>query len=159
MYWVRSFCPETVPPSVSNSLRRDLLFPARWKSKKAFEHVSPYLSQLEADRCRLCLTEFWNTSVSLLCEYDRIPLISSFVGFFYSWISANWIFLVQALIWAPWARFLSFERCRLHCVILSVAASSHGAQFWLIVGSGASPIQTSNMSFFLLSSLSRKMSK
>jgi hypothetical protein len=89
MYRVRSFCPETVPPSVSSSLRRDLLFPVRWKSKKAFERVSLYLSQLEAARCRLRSTEFWNTFVSLLCESDRIPLISLFVGLACSYILAS----------------------------------------------------------------------
>jgi hypothetical protein len=69
-----------VPPSVSNSLSRVLLFPARWKLKKILEHVSPYLSQLEAERCRLCSTDSWKTSVSLLWESDNISLISLFVG-------------------------------------------------------------------------------
>jgi hypothetical protein len=89
MYWVRSFCPVTVPPSITNSLNRVLLFTARWKSKKVLEHVSPYLSQLEAKRCLLRSTEFWNTSVSLLCKFDRMSLISSLAGFFCSWISAS----------------------------------------------------------------------
>jgi len=79
---VRSFWPVMDPVSVSNSRKRVFFFPIRWKSKKALEHVSPYLSQLDEEKWRLRLTEFWKTSARLPCESDylvrRIPLELNF---------------------------------------------------------------------------------
>ncbi len=89
MYKLRSLWPMTVPSSVSSSHRRVLFFPMRWKLKKALEQVSPYLNHLNAERCWLRSTEFWKTSASLPCAYERMPCTSAFVGSLWSWTSTN----------------------------------------------------------------------
>ncbi len=51
-----------VPPSVLSSLRGVHFLPMRWKSKKRFEHVSPYLNQ-EAELSLWFLATFsWRVS-------------------------------------------------------------------------------------------------
>jgi hypothetical protein len=46
-----------VPPFPSNSLRRVLFFPMRWKMNKVLEQVSMYLRHLDVERWLLCMTE------------------------------------------------------------------------------------------------------
>jgi len=45
------------PDSVLSTRKRVFFLPIRWKSKKDFEQVSSYLSQLDEERCRLRSTE------------------------------------------------------------------------------------------------------
>ncbi len=52
------------PESDSSPLIRVFFFPIRWKSKKVFEQVSPYLSQLVEVRCQFCATLAWKISAS-----------------------------------------------------------------------------------------------
>jgi hypothetical protein len=80
------------------------------------------------EECWMRSTEFWKTSASWPCAFERMPLTSMFVGSPWSWTLANWIFLVFALTQAPWARLLTFEKRALHAITLPVAASSQADQ-------------------------------
>ncbi len=54
---------------------------------------------------------------------------------------------------APWARFFSFERPALHCITLSMAASSQAGQSNLcegVRGGGWPPVHASHSSFLPL---------
>ncbi len=86
---------------------------------------------------------------------NRISLTSTFVGSFWSWSSASWIFLAQDLTRVPWVRFFSFAKRVLHWFTLFIAASSHSAYSRPLVGHGVSPDQASNSSILLFSSLSK----
>jgi hypothetical protein len=96
----------------------------RWKSKKRFEHVSPYLNQ-EAELSWWFLATFsWRVSARWPWATERISLISSSSGSLCSWTSAKVIFCWRFLTMAPFDFFFSLAILMLHWSTLSEAAFS-----------------------------------
>ncbi len=131
----------------------------RWKSKKRFEHVSPYLNQVDALIWWFRATCSCSASAKCPCASESMPLTGSSSGFLCNWISASRVLCWRSLIRAPFSRFPSFANLPLHFSTLLVVASSQPGQSASRLGVGWAPLQASRRAALLTSSFNKAMSK
>ncbi len=149
----------TSPSSVDSSLRSVLFLPIRWKSKKRFEHVSPYLNQVAALSWWFRTTCSCRESVRRPCAIERMSRTGSSSGLLFNWISARRILCCSFLIRTPFAHLFSLANLPLQMSTLLVAASNQLGQSASRLGGGWVPLQASRRAALLLSSLNRVVSK
>ncbi len=133
--------------------------PDAMKSKKRFEHVSPYLNHVDALSWWFRATCSCRKSAMCPCTDERMLLTASSLGSSCNRISANRVFCWRPLIRAPFSRFLSFASLPLHLSTLFVAASNHPNQSASWPGGGWVPSHASRRAALHTSSFSRDMSK
>ncbi len=149
----------TFPSSVDSSLRSVLFLLIRWKSKKRFKHVSPYLNQVAVLSWWFRTTCSCRESVRWPCATERMSQTGSSSGLLCNWISARRILCCSSLIRAPFARLFSLVNLPLQMSTLLVAASNQPGQSASRLGGGWVPLQASRRAALLMSSLSRVVSK